>query len=173
MPSRSIRPHVVGPGLSTYCGSGSIYARLNRPRGIIEARAHRLATRDPREDRGVGAPAPPAGGREAPRQKAQRSRRRAPGGGAQGQSAADQPPHRRPQGIPGVVQQEERAVQGRMGRTAALRSGSQDELPRKTRRRSSQKPNKAKFRNGVFQKYASGMMVTPGSTRLNVTFAGA
>ena len=64
-------------------------------------------------------------------------------------------------------------MQGRMGRTAALRKGSQDELPRNPRRRSSQKPNKAKIRYGVFQKFASGRMVTPGSTRLNVTFAGA
>jgi hypothetical protein len=67
---------------------------------------------------------------EQRRQKAGRSGGRAPGGGAQGQSAGDQPPHRRPVGFPGVVQQEERAVQGRMGRTAALRKGSQDELPR-------------------------------------------
>jgi hypothetical protein len=34
---------------------------LDSPRGIIEARAHGLATRDPRPDRGVGAAAPPAG----------------------------------------------------------------------------------------------------------------
>src|SRR5215213_5869292 len=108
-----------------------IYAPCLIGHAVSSRRAHGLATRDPRQDRGVGAPTPPAGGGEAPRQKARRSRGRASGGGAQGQTAGDQPQHRRPAGFPGVVQQEERIVQGRMGRTAALRSGSQDELPRR------------------------------------------
>jgi hypothetical protein len=73
-------------------------------------------------------------------------------------------------------------VQGRMGRTAALRRGSQDELPRSL--------NLWNFaflgfcELGLlgflgssplwsFHKFASIRIATPGSTSLNVTFAGA
>src|SRR5215217_5724152 len=75
---------------------------------VSSRRAHGLATRDPPPDRGVGATAPPAGGGEAPCQKARWSRGRVPGGGAQGQTAGDQPSPRRPVGFPGVVQEESR-----------------------------------------------------------------
>src|SRR5215204_4246362 len=58
------------------------YAQGVIDHAVSSRRAHGLATRDPRSARGVGAAAPPAGGAEAPRQKARQSRGRAPGGGA-------------------------------------------------------------------------------------------
>ena len=61
-----------------------------------------------------------------------------------------------------------------MGRTAALPNGSQDELPRSLNLWNFAFLGFCEVRPyGVFQKFASGRMVTPGSTRLNVTFAGA
>jgi hypothetical protein len=65
-------------------------------------------------------------------------------------------------------------VQGTMGRTAALRSGSQDELPRSL--------NLWNFAFWGFlrssplwsiHKFASGRIATACSTSLNVTFVGA
>jgi hypothetical protein len=73
-------------------------------------------------------------------------------------------------------------VQGRMGRTAALRNGSQDEVPRRPicgtspslrlLRTSPSRPS-GKIAVMEFSEIRVRRMATPGSTSLNVTFPGA
>jgi hypothetical protein len=64
-------------------------------------------------------------------------------------------------------------VQGRMGRTAALGKGSQDQVREGRFVELRLLDLLERLPLWSFQRFASGRMGTPGSTSLNVTFPGA